>query len=89
MLMMMSPIQGAINYGREDKQIAEHLASAFGCIATNRRRSAPSRAACHDAASRATALSKLAGLAINAIVGVLGTLAPELSEEHQMHLPGH
>jgi len=22
MLMMMSPIQGAINYGREDKQIA-------------------------------------------------------------------
>jgi hypothetical protein len=25
MLMMMSPIQGAINYGREDKQIASAL----------------------------------------------------------------
>jgi hypothetical protein len=25
MLMMMSPIQGAINYGRQDKQIASAL----------------------------------------------------------------
>jgi len=25
MLMMMSPIQGAINYGREDKQIVSAL----------------------------------------------------------------
>jgi hypothetical protein len=29
MLMMMSPIQGAINYGREDKQIASALGLTY------------------------------------------------------------